>query len=285
MLGTDPHSIRDRPSFWSTGLRLGARWDGNVQTPDFLRAKARGLIDYVELNFPLADSEAPWILGLPILSHTANNALASAFGVCMDHAGLVNEQLVKTDSPWTGEHLAILGETTGGALGYVINPPLTQEFFQVACRNITSLQRLYCRPIALELGPFYTVLTDGSFRNEYHFLSEVARATNCLIILDLTHALITARNLRRAPTACFDEVDRDKVVELHVAGMRSSGAGDQEYWFDSHQEPPNNATFELVEQALRVLPSVRAVTLEYSMEGESAGFFASLERLAVQVRH
>jgi uncharacterized protein (UPF0276 family) len=276
--------ITSQSTFWNSGgPRLGARWDGNAQTQNFLKAKERGLLDYMELNFPLAHSEDPWCLGLPVLSHTANNPLASAFGISIEHAGLVREYLSRTDSPWTGEHLAILGETTVGALGYVINPPLTEEFFKVACSNITTLQILYDHPIALELGPFYSVLTDGTFRNEYHFLNEVARTTNSLIILDITHTLITSRNLGRDPATCFEEIEHERVVELHVAGMRSSLHGANEYWFDAHQVPPNTATIELVGEALRLLPNVMAVTLEYSLEGEPDGFFSTLEILSAKV--
>lgn len=280
MLGTNTLSKVSKSSYWNGRPRIGARWDGNVQTSNFLEAKAQGLLDYIELNFPLADGEDPWSIGLPVLSHTANNPLASAFGICLEHATLVRDQLAKTDSPWTGEHLAVLGETTGGALGYVINPPLTKEFFQTSCRNIDILKKFYCHPIALELGPFYSVLTDGTFRNEFHFLNEVARMTDCLIILDLTHALITSRNLCRASNECLEEIDRERVVELHVAGMRSSGIGNRQYWFDAHQIPPSEPIFDLIEQALRVLPNVKAITLEYSMEGKSDGFFLSLIRLA-----
>jgi uncharacterized protein len=284
MFGTNITHVINQSTFWNSGgSRLGARWDGNAQTPNFLKAKERGLLDYIELNFPLAYSEDPWCLELPVLSHTANNPLASAFGISLEHAGLVKEYLSKTDSPWTGEHLAILGETGVGALGYVINPPLTEEFFKIACSNITTLQVLYNHPIALELGPFYSVLSDGAFRNEYHFLNEVARATDSLVILDLTHTLITSRNLGRDPVICFDEIERERVVELHVAGMRSSRHGANEYWFDAHQEPPNTATIEITEEALRLLPNVMAVTLEYSLEGETDGFFSALEILANKV--
>lgn len=259
----------------SGNIRLGARWDDSMQNGRFLAAKAEGLLDYVEVNFPVSPSENPADLGLPILAHTSNNPLCSVHGIDNAIASRVKAGADQADSPWIGEHLAWLGFAKTGALGYVINPPFCRDFAEVACANIESLKRYYGRPIALELGPVYNYA--GDYSSELHFLSQVATRTGCGIIWDITHWMITNRNLRRGEGFGLTDIDAANVVELHVAGMRQGASS--HHWHDAHGMAPTEDIFEMVKKVLKVCKNVRAVTLEHSMEGKEPDFQASLRRL------
>lgn len=267
-------------------IKIGARWDDNKQTPWFKNAKSKGLLDFVEINFPIAERDNPEKIGLPMLSHTSDNPLCSSHGINENLANLVKQGIERTQSPWTGEHLSLLhGDHNQGALGYVINPLLTNESFKISCRNIEKLKSIYgsC-PIALELGPFYFTHSNQDFRNENHFISKVAQATDCKIILDITHYFISCMNLNRDIRESLKDIDKERVIEVHIAGARES-ANNPGYWFDSHQLPPPKEIWYAASYILPSLPNVQAMTLEYSMEGNESIFVESLEKINKMVKH
>lgn len=254
---------------------IGARWDDARQDSRFRNARRRGLVDYAEVNFPISPSESPYALGLPILAHTSNNPVASALGMDRHVMAAVRDGARRAKSPWVGEHLAWLGAEATGALGYVINPVFSQPFVAIAAENVRRLQRCYGRKIALELGPVYALC--GEMDSELEFLNEVARAADTAIILDVTHWMISNRNMGRPEAWGLDVLDRDRVIELHVAGMRRGRSSD--YWNDAHGVALSDDVLAMTRHVLTCCHGIRAITFEHSMDGPEDDFYAGLERL------
>lgn len=255
-------------------VMLGARWDEPDQNDRFAEAKRRGLIDYAEVNFPIPFQTDPAALGLPVIAHTSSNPTCSALGINAAVADLVRKGATNADSPWIGEHLTWLGSAPSGSLGYQINPLFTGEFRDIATRNVTRLRDYYARPVALELGPIYTAPT--GYESEMHFLADIADAADASIILDVTHWQIANRNLGRAAEFGLDALPRDRIVELHIAGMRQGKDG---FWHDAHQATPADDIYDMIEGFVADLPALRAVTYEHRGDAPEAEFYAGLERL------
>lgn len=254
---------------------IGARWDDGSQNARFLVAKSLGLIDFVEINFPVSPSESPSELGLPVIAHTSNNPLCSAFGVDPAVAALVRQGAHEFASPWIGEHLAWLSDGPVGSMGYVMNPPFCTEFKDVAVENTKRLMSYYGLPVALELGPVYSF--SGSYESELHFLDAVAREAGSLIIFDVSHWLISNNNCGRPERFGLDALDLSRVVELHVAGIRPSD--NSGYWHDAHALPPSASTLEIVSDLVKILPNLRAVTLEHNADAPPEEFISALRDL------
>lgn len=255
-------------------VRLGARWDDPAQNPRFAEAQRRGLLDYAEVNYPIPWQTDPGALGLPVLAHTSSNPTCSVHGINPDVAELVRDGAKAADSPWIGEHLTWLGSADAGSLGYQINPLFTPDFCAIAAENIGALRDFYDRPIALELGPVYTAAT--AYESEMHFLADVAETADTSIILDVTHWQIANRNLERAADYGFDALPADRIVELHIAGMRQGGDG---FWHDAHPMMPPDEVFERIEAYVADLPNLQAVTFEHHAGAPEEDFYAGLERL------
>ena len=109
-----------------------------------------------------------------------------------------------------------------------------------------------------------------------HFLADIAEAADASIILDVTHWQIANRNLDRPAEFGLDALPRDRIVELHIAGMRQGGDG---FWHDAHQAPPPDEIFDMIEGFVADLPALRAVTYEHRGDAPEAEFYAGLERL------
>ena len=255
-------------------VMLGARWDDPIQNERIAKAGDRGLIDYTEVNYPIPFDSDPQALGLPILAHSSSNPTCSVHGVNPSVAKFVRDGAKASDSPWVGEHLTWLGSAATGSLGYQINPLFTRDFAAVAASNVRALRDYYGRQIALELSPIYVAATD--LESEMHFLADVAEASDTLIILDVTHWQIANLNLNRPPDYGLDALPPERIVELHVAGMRLGSDG---FWHDSHQDQPNQSVLDYTARLVADLPALRVVTFEHSPQADDGAFFETLDAL------
>lgn len=257
-------------------VRLGARWDEPAQDERLRRAFDRGLIDYVEANYPITPGHPPQVgPGLPVFVHCPINAIASPQGVNLRLAEQVREAAYAFESPWVGEHLCWAGPGDEGRLGYIVTPLLSEEFVEVAAENTKMLARLYGRPVALELAPVYQKA--GELESEVHFLGAVAERADARIIFDVAHWTASNRNLGRAPDFGLDAVELERIVELHVAGIRSSKNG--RWWHDSHDRIPEQTVLDFVARLVKALPALEAVTFEHDPTSPEEDFVTTLEAL------
>ncbi|MCB9765942.1 MAG: DUF692 family protein [Alphaproteobacteria bacterium] len=255
---------------------LGARWDYPNQDERLARAATAGLIDYVEANFPITPGHPPRVgEGVPVLVHCPINPIASPQGVNLRLAEQVREAADAWDSPWVGEHLCWAGPGAEGRLGYIVTPILCEAFVEVAARNARALQAFYGRPVALELAPVYQHV--GALDSELRFLARVAEAGDTLIILDVAHWTASNRNLGRAADFGLDALPAERIVELHVAGIRAGQSG--RWWHDSHDRVPEEEILTLTATLVRELPALRAVTFEHSDAAPETDLVRTLEQL------
>jgi uncharacterized protein (UPF0276 family) len=257
--------------------KLGIRWDDEAQNNRILKAK--GMIDFIEVNYPIATYENPANCELPVYAHSAYNGLCSAYGINESLAQLIKAEADKYDSPWIGEHLAWLSSEAQGALGYVFNPIYDSGFFEITQQNIKRIKEIYQRPIALELGPQYQLynLEQSLFKDEVDFLIKSANESNSGIILDLSHLIISNKNLGRPLEYGLEELAKNNTIEVHVSGIRQSSNGD--FWHDCHDVLPSELTLNLLQGFLQQCSSVRAVTWEHTPDASESEFFIGLEKV------
>ncbi len=261
-------------------LRVGVRWDDPIQNERIQKAHQQGLIDYIEVNYPIPFGSNPHGLGIPVLAHTSSNPTCSAEGVNLNIARRIKEAADETNSPWIGEHLSWLGTAPTGSLGYQINPLFTDEIAAVTAMNVARLRDYYNRPIALELGPIYIQST--GFKSEMHFLGSVANDVDTKVILDVTHWQIGNRNLDRPTDYGLDAIDPSRIIELHIAGMRLGS--DQRFWHDAHDLLPDTDVLAIASQLIQDLPALEAVTFEHSPVAPEEDFDGCLADINNAVR-
>jgi uncharacterized protein (UPF0276 family) len=257
-------------------ILLGARWDEPSQNPRLNRAREAGLIDYIEANYPITSAEGPDLeVPTPVFVHCPVNPIASPHGYNRQLASVIKQAADRYDSPWIGEHLCWAGPEDEGRLGYIITPILCDEAHQIAVENILEIKDFYGRPLALELAPQYA--PTGTFPSEMHFLAAVARDSDAHILLDVAHWTASNRNLGRPADYGLDALDFNRIIELHVAGVRCGKSSP--FWHDSHGDVPDEEILSLSESLLHSLPALRAITFEHDEIAFEDDLFAVLEHL------
>jgi uncharacterized protein (UPF0276 family) len=247
-----------------------------------LAASRAKLIDHVEIPFEQL-LRAPEVAKIgddvSIILHCASLSLAGDAPLPGPLCEKLAEWTRHTQTPWIGEHLAYVRadgrylefaehEAVFGAaeddlfdVGYTISPQLSEPILERVVEATARWEERLGAPILLENGPMYFAMP-GSTMTQVQFLNEYsARRPDAGLLLDLSHLVITCSNLRLDPVETLMQLPLERVVEVHISGMREE---DGIAW-DDHTEPASPLIFALLEHLLqRARPE--AVTFEYNWD-------------------
>jgi uncharacterized protein (UPF0276 family) len=230
-------------------------------------------IDYVEMPFEqLRHNPA---LGeiqerLPILLHCASMSVAGFIPPSQETLDAMQQQTERTATPWIGEHLAFVSadgiheegdrDTAPTNLTYTVCPQLSEASAERVALNLAALRSHFATPIILENSPQYFFIP-GSTMNMSSFISAVVRHSDVDLLLDLSHFMITSRNMEGEAFREIEELPLERVVEIHLSGMSLQ----EGIVWDDHAVPAPPEMFTLLQQVMR-RAKPRAVTLEYNWE-------------------
>jgi uncharacterized protein (UPF0276 family) len=129
-------------------------------------------------------------------------------------------------------------------------------FELIQCR-IEQVRSKYSGNIAFENLNYFTT---SAYLHvcEPSFIAETARRNNVYILLDIAHAIITAKNLEIDIYQYLSALPLDKVVEVHISSPRLI----QGKWRDIH-EMPGSEEFQVLEFILKNCHLNPYVVIEY----------------------
>jgi hypothetical protein len=102
------------------------------------------------------------------------------------------------------------------------------------------------------LRPRRGEMSDGEF------LRDVVVDADCAILLDLHNLWTNERNGRQSVATFMDEIPRERVWELHIAGGFEYGG----YWIDAHSGAIPEPLLDLAAQIIPTLPNLGAIIFE-----------------------
>jgi uncharacterized protein len=252
---------------------IGIAYGGH--TPSFLRRHPEA-VDYVEVPFELLEHD-PAVLEVraskPIVLHCASMSIAGSVPPPAETVSAIRRWIGETGTPWLGEHLSFItadrriagpgaDEYAPGEpfnIGYTVHPPMNDEAVETVLEAVERCRQSFDVPLLLENPPFYFPVP-GSDMEQIEFVGRIAgRAPDLGLLLDLTHFLITSRNVGFDPVETICRYPLERVIEVHV-----SGVDEQEgiHW-DNHATRAPDVVFEMLAKVLPRAP-VRAITLEYN---------------------
>jgi uncharacterized protein len=234
--------------------------------PDLVRRWPR-LVDHVEIPFERlrSDPGAAGMIGqVGTVMHCASLSIAGVVPAQPALLAEVRTWAERMATPWIGEHLAFVsapGPEPGAELlyvGYTVAPTLDGDTLERVERAVERCRGELGVAMLLENPPQYFA-TPGSTMDQPEFLRALCRACDVGLLLDVSHFLITARNVGFDPFRAVLELPLERVREIHLSGLRwEAGAA----WDDHGVVAPPEA-YELLAVALsRAEPA--AITLEYN---------------------
>jgi uncharacterized protein (UPF0276 family) len=163
------------------------------------------------------------------------------------------------DPPWVAEHLQRVHTTAGDAfVDYVFPPPYTEDLLRDYARNARALQATLGRPLVLEPIPTYLRL-DVPQLDEAAFVERFLAESGCGLLLDVSHAWLSAHYAGRPARDFVAALPLHRVVELHVAGVeadRDLGGP----WIGT--AVPSPELMDLARFVAERAPALRAVTFD-----------------------
>jgi uncharacterized protein (UPF0276 family) len=198
---------------------------------------------------------------VPVVAHHLGLSLGTedAFDVCY------LKQLVQWQQryrfPWHSDHLSVARVPGSGRLehaGVGIPVVFDGEMLDLMSTRIAEVQSTISVPLLVENSVYFLAIPEQEY-TEPQFLNELTERTGCGLLLDLHNLYANGRNHRFDPLRFLDELDLQRVVEIHIAGG-SEFAG---MWTDSHSGPCPEPVWQLLDSVLPRTPALRGVTFEF----------------------
>jgi uncharacterized protein (UPF0276 family) len=191
-----------------------------------------------------------------VVQHGVSMYFGSAEPLNREHLRRLKTLARRTGTPWLTDHLC-WGSIDGRHSHDLLPMPYTFEAVRHTARKIRQAQDFLEVPIAVENVSSYAEF-HVSQMTEWQFLNEVAEAADCGILLDVNNIYVSARNHGTDPNEYVDNVIRERVAQIHLAGHTDAG----NCLLDTHDSPVIDPVWRLYARAIgRIGPT--ATLLEW----------------------
>src|SRR4051812_32969776 len=144
---------------------------------------------------------------------------------------------------WISDHLCWTGVANVNTHD-LLPMPLNEESLKHVKNRVRQIQDFLERPIVLE-NPSTYLEFKASTITEWDFLSEVARATGCGLLLDVNNVYVSGYNHGFDPEHYLRSLPFESIVQIHLAGPTDCGS----YLVDTHDQPVPTPVWHLYKLA------------------------------------
>ena len=180
----------------------------------------------------------------PMVMHGVSLSIGSVNGIDKNYLKKLKALERRVQPMWVSDHLCWTG-VHGRQMHDLLPLPFTQEALTVITRNIHQVQDALQRPLVLENVSSYLEYENSEMK-EWEFLSELCRATDCKLLLDINNIYVSAFNHGFSANDYLQGVPVDRVAQFHLAGHQDNG----DHLIDTHDHPVCNGVWELYRKAL-----------------------------------
>ena len=199
----------------------------------------------------------------PISLHGVGLSLGTGERLYQEHL-LQLAQLVNHIQPGlVSEHIS-----WGGAGSYHLNTllplPYTEESLDLMVERVDAAQHTLGRPMLVENASTYLEYKHSTIP-EWDFVTQLARRSGCLILLDINNIYVNSVNHGFDPMRFIDAIPADLVGEMHLAGFSRKQGLPVPLLIDSHDHPVYPEVWDLYSYAVRRL-GVKPTLIEWDAQ-------------------
>jgi uncharacterized protein (UPF0276 family) len=230
----------------------------SVGGPSFV--EYAGLVD---VDAVIDEVERIRATGTPVLFHPSYINFCGSFANSPVWLEETARHIKIVHSPWFAQDCAYCfwqeGAGYSSQLGYFIPPIFNQASLKLAIQRIKEVQAVTCVPVAIEPPPVTFVAGTIPL---FNFFGELARATDCAILLDMGHLVSYEMASGKKVRDALYELPCERVVEVHVAGGRLEKGDEGSIYVDAHECTILDETWQMFDAMLPELTNVKAVCYE-----------------------
>ncbi|MGI2108078.1 MNIO family bufferin maturase [Shewanella frigidimarina] len=180
----------------------------------------------------------------PVVMHGVSMSIGSSDPLDMDYLKALKKLSNDIQPKWISDH--ICWTSIHGVNSHDLLPlPYTEETVNHVAERVRIVQDLLGRRILLENVSSYLSYQDSTM-DEWDFLSQVAEAADCLVLLDINNIYVSARNHHFNPLDYLKKIDPRRVQQFHLAGHSDFG----DYVIDTHDHDVPPSVWTLYQAAL-----------------------------------
>ncbi len=180
----------------------------------------------------------------PLVMHGVSLSIGSTDALDMDYLRALKTLANDVNPKWISDHICWTG--IHGINSHDLLPlPYTMETVRHVAERISRVQDFLGRQILMENVSSYLSYQDSEM-DEWTFVSEVAKASDSLILLDINNVYVSARNHGFEPMDYLNRIDPARVQQFHLAGHSDYG----DYVIDTHDHDVPDSVWDLYRQAL-----------------------------------
>ncbi len=240
------------------------------------------LVEYaglVDVEMVIDEVDRVHEAGASVLYHSSHLNFCGSYPNSEAWLQATAKHIETVNSPWLAQDITYCfwENSTGycSQLGYFIPPIMNEASLESAITRVKEIQAVI--PVTIAIEPPPVVFVAGTMPL-FSFFGEVARETDCAILLDMGHLVSYEMANGKPVRDALDDLPCERVVEVHVAGGRLKSAKGGTIYVDAHETDIPDPTWAMLDDLLPELPNVKAVCYECEGIGEEK-VLSVLERL------
>lgn len=152
----------------------------------------------------------------PIALHGVSLSIGSTDPLDVSYLKKLKRLADGVQARWVSDHLCWTG--VAGLNTHDLLPlPLNEASLAHIVGRIRAVQDVLERPLMIENPSTYLTFADSSL-TEWVFLSQMATAADCGLLLDVNNVYVSSVNHDFDPVTYIEAVPHDRVVQFHLAG-------------------------------------------------------------------
>lgn len=195
-------------------------------------------------NFMDSGGRPGWVIRqiaehYPVVLHGVSMSIGSTDPINEDYVKRLKRLADDVQAQWVSDHLCWTGVHSVNSHD-LLPLPLNQHTLEHVIARVHYVQERLSRPLILE-NPSTYVGFQNSDIPEPEFLSALAEATDCGLLLDVNNVFVSCFNDGSDPLQYLQAFPFERVVQMHLAGHTNCGS----YLLDTHDQPVRAGVWEL----------------------------------------
>ncbi|MBA2650984.1 MAG: DUF692 domain-containing protein [Tatlockia sp.] len=175
----------------------------------------------------------------PIVMHGVSLSIGSTDPLDWDYLKQLKALAARIQPVWISDHLCWTG-VKGLNLHDLLPLPYTEEAIKHIAERIDEIQTFLGRRILIENVSSYLTFTHSEM-TEWEFISEIAKASDCSILLDVNNIYVSSVNHEFNALDYINAISSERIAQIHLAGHSNQG----NYIIDTHDAAVIQPVWEL----------------------------------------
>lgn len=181
----------------------------------------------------------------PMVMHGVSMSIGSTDPLNKKYLENLKQLIARIEPKWISDHLCwtSVDHTNSHDL---LPLPYNEATINHIVDRIRQVQDVLGRQMLIENLSSYVTYNDSEM-TEWQFINEIAKRADCFILLDINNIFVSAHNHHFEPQEYVNGIDRDRVMQFHLAGHSYNG----EMIIDTHDHDVCDPVWDLYGYALK----------------------------------